>query len=375
MSLPVEPEFTCATHRALVYERGGVNFIGELTPLTAVRWNRIRDDVSHSEVVVPTYQCCELLGDLRTAIMELHILRDDEPVWQGVITRLEYDWSVVRVFAEDFLWVAKKRVLEVGYNQSWPNIGRVIQRMDWLLNEQCFSADGDPWNMVGRCIAIHNPDINTEPRTTRIVNAFQMTVWEDFDKYAEDMGTDYCTVNRDIYFFDINYAWAVLPEISEEFMSQFPRIVEYGYQLATRGFVTNGRGYAGMAIGEPLYYNQYGKIDLLISNTSEGDSVNDPPTPEELTSWSQTAARAIDKMSPAPVSVVIPANTTLLPGAPWAMSELIPGAWFPITVTRMCRTVTEWQRLNEIVVNESAPTGETVQFTAISAPKTRIDPP
>src|SRR4051794_18965597 len=128
-----EEQFTCGTHRALVYERGGINFIGELTPLTAVRWRRGRDDVSTAEVVVPTYECCDLLGDLRAVVMELHILREDVPVWQGPITRIEYEWDTVRVFAEDMLWVAKRRVLEVGYNQSYPNIGDVIERMYLLL--------------------------------------------------------------------------------------------------------------------------------------------------------------------------------------------------------------------------------------------------
>jgi len=361
--------FTCGTHRALVYARGGVDFLGELTPLTAVRWQRIRDEVSTAEVIVPTHECCELLGDLRTIAMELHILRNDVPVWQGPIVRLEYEWDTVRVFAEDILWVAKRTVLTVGYNQSYPNIGNAVMRMDWLLREQCFSLNGDPWNTVPHLHPIDHPG---GPKTSRIINAFQMYVWEDFDKYGEDMGCDYCVVNRDVYYFDIHLAWANLPELDEQYMSQFPRIVEYGYQCYTRGFVTNGKGFAGMA-QQPDWFQMYGWIDLLISNTTEGTSPSQPST-GDLEQWGETAAANIVDSVPAPVQVVIPANTTLLPGAPWTVDELIPGSWFPITVTRLCRQVTEWQRIHEVVVNESAPNGETVSFSAISAPSVRVEP-
>lgn len=361
--------FTCGTHQAFVYDRGGTNVLGELTPLTSVRWQRIRDDVSQAEVVVPTHECCELLGDLRTIVNELHIVRNGNHVWEGVIVRIEYEWDTVRVFAEDLLWVTKRTVLTIGYSQAYPNIGNTVDRMDWLLRDQCFSLNGDPWKMVPH---LHKISHAGDPRTTRIVNAFQMYVWEDLDKYAEDFGADYCVVGRDVYYFDIHLAWAQLPELDEQYMSQFPRIVEYGYQCYTRGFVSNGKGFAGMAM-QPEWFDTYGWIDDLISNTSEGTST-DQPSSGDLAEWAASAANAIEDTVPAPTSVIIPANTTLLPGAPWNIDELIPGAWFPVTVTRLCRSVTEWQRLHEIVVTESAPGGETVAFTAVSAPTRMVQP-
>jgi len=374
--LDAVPGFTCGTHRVFVWDRGHNTMLGELTPLLAVRWNRIRDDISHAEIVVATHECCELLGDLETVFMEIEITRLDVPVWNGVITRLEYEYSDVRLFAEDILWVAKRRVLEVGYNNSWPNIQQVLDMMHILLAQQCYGAWGDLWNMLGNLHPIRNPAGFPEPRTTRVVNKFQVTIWEDFDKYAEDMGADYTVIGRDIFYWDNHLAWAVLPELDENHISQFPRIVEYGNSFATRAFVTNGRGWAGHAGNPDLTWADYGggPVDFLITNAEEGEDANDPPTPEELESWQESAVHAIAASAPPPVSVVIPANTTLMPGAPWNVVDLIPGAWFPITVNRLCRTVSEWQRLNEVLVTESAPNGETVQFSAISAPKTRIDP-
>lgn len=362
--------FFCGSHRAFVVERGGVTPVGELDPLIAVRWQRIRDDVSTAEVRVPTHDCCELLGDLRTIRHELHLERNGLEVWQGPITRIEYDFDEVSVFAADVLWQSTRTVLDEGYDQSYPNISNAIDRMDWLLRDKTYALHGDPWNVVPHLHPLHH---SGDPQTSRVVNAWQFYTWEDFDKYAEDYGTDYCVVNRDIYYFDINLAWKIIAPLDERYLSQFPRIVEYGNQAATRGVVTNGHGYAGVATAPQSFIDQYGYVDWLVTNENDGQ-LDNIPTPEEVATWSATAARNITDRYPAPVAIVIPANTTLLPGGPWLMEDLVPGAWFQATVTRMCRSVSEYQRIHEVVVTEEAPNGETVQFSAVSAPSEMVVP-
>jgi hypothetical protein len=361
--------FACGHHRALIYERGGINYVGELTPLEAIRWNRKRDDISDSEATIGTTECCDLLGDLRTIIHELHIERDGVVVWQGPITRIEYEWNQVRVYAADMLWQATRTVLTAGYDQSYPNIYNVIDRMHWLLRDQCFLRHGDPWNMVAHLHPMHHPG---DPKTSRKVNRYQYYVWEDFDKYAEDMGADYTVVNRDIYYWDINLQWKVIPPLDEQYLSQFPRIVEYGNQAATQGYVTNGEGYAGIATADLEATDLYGWVDWLVTNQSDG--TEGAPTAEEIAGWADSAARNIDERSPAPVAIVIPANTTLLPGAPWVIDDLVPGAWFDVDITRMCRNVSEMQRIHEVNVTETAPQGEMVSFTAASAPSHAVIP-
>jgi hypothetical protein len=352
-------EFVCGSHRAFVYERGGVVPVGELEPLSAVRWERVRDEISTASVAVPTYNCCELLGDLRCILHELHIERNDETVWQGPITRIEYEYDQVQVYAEDVLWQAKRRVMTEGYDQKSPNLWNVIDRMNWLLWDQCYAQFGNPWNVTPR--PLRHPG---DPTTSRQVFAYQFYVWEDFDKYAEDNGTDYTVINREVFFFDTNYAWKVIPPLDETHVSQFPRVVEYGNQLATRAFVSNSQGYAGSA-ATPI--SAYGLVDDLTSNTQDG-STEPAPTAEEIAAWSQTASRHLTH--PAPVSVVIPENTTLMPGAPWMMADLVPGAWFQVNIDILCRSHSEWQRLHQVTVTESAPQGEQVQFTAVAAPTT-----
>lgn len=376
--------FNCGQHVAEIYALGGQRKIADLTPLASVRWQRIRDDISVAEITVPSLDCCEVLADLRTISNELHISRITaggyEKVWEGPITRLEYERDLTRIFAEDVLWQAKRCVIQETYDQSYPNIGMVLDRMTWLLHH-CYFRYGDPWKMAGR----FHPIVGTEdPKTSRVVFAWQMYVWDDLDKYAEDYGADYTVYKREIYYHDVGLRWLTIPDLDEVHLTDSPRIVEYGNQLATRGIVTNARGYAGVAADINASLAHYGTvIDWLTTNdmdgqpglvvNAEGDVVPDPeaeraPTSQEIAGWTETAARSVSDRYPAPVAIVVPAGTSLVPGAPWEMHHLVPGAWFRITTSRLCRAVSEWQRLQEVVVEESE-RGETVSFTCVAAPE------
>lgn len=266
-------DFTCAHHTAEVYLRGGVTFVGEITPISEVQWNRLRDDISTANVHVPPTECCDLLSDLRAGRHELHILRDGEPVWEGPITRIEYELNEVRVYAEDMMWVPKRTVLQTGYSNAYPNIGYAIDRADWLLRQQCFNLNGDPWNMLPHVNRLS--PLGTGPKTARSVAAYEMYVWQDFDKYAEDHGLDYTVVNRDIFFWDHGLDWLQLPDLSEEFLSESPRVVEYGNDLYTRAFVSNARGYAGIANADPAQIAAYGYVDLLVTNLDDSGDLTD----------------------------------------------------------------------------------------------------
>src|SRR5262245_51016274 len=169
-------EFVCGRHKAFIYKRGGTEFVDEVTPCSMVRWQRARDDISTAEVAVPTTECCELLGDLRCVIHELHIERDGEVVWQGPITRLEYEFDLVRIFAEDLIWPAKRYVIKQGYSNAFPNIGVVLDTVHAELIA-CFSLDGDPWNMLPGLLPLYNPS-GGDPRTARAVRRLQTYVWD-----------------------------------------------------------------------------------------------------------------------------------------------------------------------------------------------------
>jgi hypothetical protein len=300
-------------------------------------------------------------------------------VWQGPITRLEYQSDVVDIFADDMLWVAKRTAVTSGYDMSYPNIGNVLDRMEWLMNTQTFAKYGDPWQMIPGHIHKIKQLQGGDPRSSRAVNAYSVTTWEDFDKYAEDMGTDYTVVNRDIYFWDINYAWNVLPDLTQDHISEWPRIVEYGSEFASRFIITNNQGYAGIATADVNVIEDYGYIDMIDStwNEAAASAAGTPNvvTPEELVEMQLNSSRQLSSRNPPPVAIVVPANASLMPSSPWEVANMIPGSWFIVRVTKgLCRKLAEWQRLHEVNVTEDVDTGEQFGITCVSAPSTRVNP-
>lgn len=377
--MPTPP--MCATHTAAIYESGGVTFVGPLDRLINVTWQRIRDDISRASVSVEP-ACCAALGELGTVIQELHIFRDGEPVWQGIITRIEYEDDQVQLFAEDILWVTKRRALERGYNYTFTGGGggpqsAVVHAGD-SLGPRCYEKYGDPWNMGGNIIEVNGP---SDPLMSRAINAWSMTVWEDLDYIAQYFGIDYVVVNRQVYIFETHLDWNPLPALDEAWLNRNPRIVEYGNSFANRFIKTDGSGYAGIATAGSAntdIYTQY--IDFVANEVEQLERQNDAlnrgepevPTPTELAAWRETAVSRLADIQMPQTSIVIPGGTTLLPTTTWDVDILTPGSWFPVEIDRACKSLSEYHKLNEVKVTETGTEGETVSIASSSAPATRV---
>lgn len=389
----LEPPAFCGTHTAVVMLQGGLVTIGEVPLISQVRWTRVRDDISTAQIDIPIAECCDLLNLIEVVRCELHIFRDGTPVWEGVISRLEFEYDQAQIFAEDMLWVAKNRALSAGYNYQEPGLGlpygpvygfgeiNAVQHMDNLLRLQCYNQFGDHWKMLPHLFPIFGPE---DPGSQRQANAWSTTVWAEFDKIAEDYGTDYTVVNRDIFYFDNHLAWAILPDLATEDVSTYPRVVEYGNSFASRFIRTDGSGYASMAVAPVVVSDRYGRgIDVVSNETSQAttdalpdpDSPPPPPSPAKFAAWMRTADRQLPDLFPPRQAIVVAANSTLMPSSPWNINTLTPGSWFQITVDYTCRPpVTDWQRLESVTVTETGDDGEVVNFTAGTAPSRKVDP-
>jgi hypothetical protein len=361
----------CGTHRAFIRTRGGREEVMELTPLTKVVWGRIRDDISSANVFVGvTPECCDDLGKIETVVHELFITRNDVPVWQGPITRLEYRYDTVEIWASDVLWVAKHTALAKGYSQKHPNVTKCGWRMNWLLRKETYEKGGDPWNVVPGIRWIQGGD---EPQSSKVVNAWSGTTWDDFDKYAEDGGMDYTVVGRSIMFWDTHLRWATLPDLFDYYLTDEPAVVEYGNQFQTRAIVTDGNGYAGFyTVPDKAILAKFGYVDVIHSAYGEGQSTTAKPTAADLRAWTQQAKRLVEADPVPPVRVRVSENSGLLPEAPYGINDLVPGVWVRVRVTRLCRKVDEWHKLDQVTVTEEDGK-EIVQVSTVSAPKKVVD--
>lgn len=378
----------CGVNRAFVYEKGGTVLVGEIEGATRIRWNRIRDEISTAQVVAGSNDCCELMSGVEPVAFELHIERDGELVWCGPITRIEFEWDSIEVFAEDMLWVAKRRALSTSYNFGPADEGGTgstdaVTFVNGLLASDVYGKNGDEWNMLAYLNPVSGP-VGCDATTSRQVNAWSTTVWEELDLLAEDYGIDYTVVGRDIYIFDVNLNWDELPTLYDTDIAEAPRIVEYGNALATRFIRTDGSGYAGRAEAPPAVKVQYASDIDFISNQPRQSAFNSAgvaarPSRGRLSSWLRTAQRRLVSLHPVKRAVVIPANSTLLPSSAWDVNTIMPGSWFPVSVTHPCRgTISEYARLQEVVVEESGDDGEKVAVTAVDPPTLMVlpgDPP
>ena len=214
---------------------------------------------------------------------------------------------------------------------------------------------------------------------------------------AEDYGIDYSTVGRNIYWWDINVRapFLEIDPLDPADIADYPRIVEYGNDLATRYFRTDGSGYAGIADAPSDIRDKYGTaIDIISAEKSQaavappryvvdedGNVVPgspilpDPPSDAKRATWQATAERRIADRYPVKQNIVVPANSTLMPTSPWDINGVPAGAWTQVTVDRLCRgSVTQWQRLHELRVTETGTGGEIVQVSLVSAPSNQIVP-
>jgi hypothetical protein len=367
----------CGIHRAEIRMAGGLILVGEVTSIIRVDWERKRDDISLANVwSAITYPECAWLGNIQTGVHELHLYRNDVPVWQGPITRLEYRKDIVEIYASDILWVAKNKALESSYNNKYPNVKKVGYMMSWLLKEQTFSkADWAAWNMSGRVHWVQmDANVGEEPKTTRAVLALSTTTWEDFDKYAEDSGMDYTVIGRDIYFWDTHYRWNVLPPLIGKYVAgDTLAVVEYGNELATRVYVTNGSGKASKAEAPADEMARYpSPIEHVISSWNEAAGTATPAA-EDLAAWVTQSKSLVDRSSPAPVRVRLGENSSLMPDAPYDINDLMAGAWLIVRVEKLARTMEEWHKVEHLGVREEGG-GETVTISTVSAPRNALDP-
>jgi hypothetical protein len=88
--------------------------------IQSISWGRRNDEISKAKIVhtLNDPDCCSLLGDIEPLADNLEILLDNNIVWSGPITAVEYGRSTVVVEAEDMLSWARRRVLQQPYEKK-----------------------------------------------------------------------------------------------------------------------------------------------------------------------------------------------------------------------------------------------------------------
>lgn len=357
----------CVTqHRAYVCDRGGTTRLAEIELISSVAWTRVRDDMSEATITVNGQACqqqADTLAGIEPGRHELVLYRGQDRVWEGPINRLTYTRDAVEIHAFDVLYYASRTVMHLGYDNSYPNVGFVIDRAELILTTELSRKEAlsPPINVLPHLTTHQLP---TDAKTSASTVPYQYTVYEHIDQLAAKSGLDYTVVGRAIHLWDTHESLGLTAVVTENDFMGDVTVSVYGSELATRAIVTDGQGVAGIAGGVDPFYGEW---ETLATAYDEKEDAGAPPTQAELASQ---AARNLVGRIPTPLQVRIPDGSSINPTGVLTMADLIPGVYMPLRADTTVRVIQQTQKLNRVAVTED-PGGE--QITVVLYPAASDD--
>ena len=357
---------SCTLHTAELFDRGGRKKIGSLGPLTRVKWERRRDDISMAQIWIGTVDksCAEVLRLAETNRTELVIFRGNKRVWEGPINRIAYHGASVEIEAKDMMYYVQRTIMRHEYDSRFPNVEVVLDRVKRIMTAELARKEAlDPsTNVLNHIRYIYAPPGTDDARTAARTLPYEMTVYQHVDNYAWRGGLDYTVVGRSIMFFDVHTRIGQTPMVTADDFIGDPVITQYGAELTTYVAMTDGKGHWGEAGGIDPYYGEWEVLHQAYDeNASTANPEDDnPPSVAEMTS--QAKRSFVQGMRPALV-VRIPDNTRLNPKGVLTIEDLVPGVWIPMTANLPGRTISQMQKLDNMSVEETGENGEEIKVT------------
>ena len=357
----------CEKHRAFLYDRGGERRIGELFPLTQVRWGRVRDDTSAGNIFMrtPDPACEKMIADIEPHRHELMIYRGNERVWEGPITRTDEIGRQLEIDAKDITHYLNRTIMRKGYDNAYPRIGYATERLRKIITEEVARKEAldPPVNIIKNLIIVTH---SKTAKTSRKTVPYEKYVYEELDSFAAKGGIDYTVVGRTLYINDTSDVFATGVRLTSADFDGDLAVAKYGMEASTRSAVTDGLGKWGAVGGNDDYY---GEIELLHTIYDEDTSTATREAAAITTAeMVEQARRNMKGRYPVPLVVRVPEGATLRPSkADEIMDLLVPGTRFPIYSDGTYTQVSQEQKLDRLTVTENAQ-GERIAVTFSPAP-------
>lgn len=356
---------SCEIHRAFIYDRGGANRLFEITPVTSVSWERVRDATSQAKVSIadPGEDCQRRMLRVHPNRHELVIFRGSDRVWEGPISLMAWHIDRIEVTARDVLYYAHRTVMRAGYDNAHPNIVTTIQRSINVLGELARKEALDPpINVLPHVTAYTTPG---DARTSKVTIPYQSTVLDDIDAMAWRSGMDYTVVGRRILLFDTHTVFYTTPQVTEaDFLAEIV-VTQYGLEHATWAVSLGPTGNAGIGYAEGTTLGVdpfYGEWEVADSAYDEDGTA--APTEAAL---EEQATRTLHGRNPVPLHVRIPDNSRINPNGVLKLEHLVPGVRIPLRATLLTLEVAQIQKLNRVSVTEDGENGEAISVTLYPA--------
>lgn len=316
------------------------------TGASRVKWQRRINNWSGGEVEFPLSACCDEVGDIRTIAQRLHLARDGEPVWAGVVRQVRWSRDRVKILAGDELWWLQRQIAEASFSTTAELTDAALQILGNNIDRRGYNLTAVPTSVVAEMF----------------VNRFEFeSVFEELQDLSR-LGLDFTQIvselriGRDVPARDggpIRF-----PDLSTNDFSSGVEIVEHGELSATRVVVLGPNGSVGIASAQDGVPEYLWHTVVLVN-------------PQVLTNRAaQRAAEvALAERWPPPMTIEMSGNATLVQTAPVCIEQLIPGAVGNVRAEFCGRTIEStfriagvdgiWDERGERVQVDLAPVGDT----------------
>lgn len=287
-----------------------------------LEWGRTMDATSETKFRVTlsgdTGQvCCECLGETRTWINSVNVLRDGNLVWFGPVFNLRYRSDYVEVIARDITAWWDKRAIHNSYVFEDATLREIIET---LMRDAL--AEDDPCELLSR---VHYGAALDEIRIDRTVTAYEGYLGDIMRDLAKSY-IDFTAIGSAV-FIDAPLKWGPFTTLTDEHFQTELEVEERGVEAATRQITSGGDdGITGIAGGVDPHY---GLLEELVSEDSI-DTVKDARRASE---------NRLVASNPAPLYLNIPDGAKLSPKAPTCIEQLVPGTYFKTSLRDVCRPI------------------------------------
>jgi hypothetical protein len=364
-------------NRVYIYDRGGIVRRGEVTPTSAVSWNRVRDDLGQVSVTTNGFDAdaAALFKATHTWMHELVVFRDGVRVAEGPIISITDTPTGFTMTAYDVMGYLYRRIMRQGYNDTYRVVNNVTEGLRTVVERAGIIianalAPNDP-NVLPYLTLLTYPDDAQEART---VPDYGRSAFDEVDDMAANAGLDYSVIGRRIILNDTHRPVGRGIELRTENFTAPPVITEYGLSLADYYAATDNNGLWGAAEHPD---SPYGGVEILATgftdSNAEAKNITRAQRDRIVKSLTDQAMRGIASRYPAPYQVRVPDNTQLRPDTPIDINSLVPGVWHPLRAQGTVIEISQWQKLDQVNVTQDSG-GEKVTVVMSPAPNRGQDP-
>lgn len=349
-----------------------------LTGIIEINWERTLDDHSEARVnFLPQKgdDCCGKLkpifdsqGNLLEPGLwpwahEIAIYRDGELVWQGPV--FSVDEVVMPDESTDHIQITARDVL------AW--LDRRTVHSDIFMNDQFYDLSLIAERIIRDAFAPDDPGI-LQYLTIRLsgrkgrhtVRHWEARCGDELRTIAQG-GLDFTAIGRTIIVGSPtrNPAVPTITLRARDFLAGIEiRIV--GAEAATAGIAVGGAPTTTDPSIDPAdippnkqYYGGSDPYFGLIENWTQSEGVGD----NDFLLW--IAKQKVAEGNPPPLTLSIPADSSLNPEAPVSIHDLVPSTYFTVLIAGTCRTLAQYMRLSHVRVAWEPGAEETVGVTFI----------